>query len=181
MSPILGILASSRPAAVGDYESIATVTVGSGGSSSISFSSIPSTYQHLQIRALTGNATHPNNVANFTYNSDTTNANYRNHWLYGNGSSVFAGTDGNVRGNGLMGNSMSIGPSSWIVDILDYNNTNKNKTVRYLNGYDTNGGGGVWFASSLWMSTAAISNIEISTSAGSFAQYSSFALYGIKG
>ena len=36
----------------GDFESIATVTVGSGGASSIEFTSIPGTYQHLQVRGL---------------------------------------------------------------------------------------------------------------------------------
>jgi hypothetical protein len=46
---ILGIIASSKlTAAAGDFESIATVTVGSGGSAVISFTSIPSTYAHLQ-------------------------------------------------------------------------------------------------------------------------------------
>ncbi len=33
------------------YESIATVNVGSSGSSFVEFTSIPSTYKHLQIRA----------------------------------------------------------------------------------------------------------------------------------
>jgi hypothetical protein len=32
-----------------DFESIATVTVGGGGASSISFTSIPATYKHLQL------------------------------------------------------------------------------------------------------------------------------------
>ncbi len=34
------------------YESIATTTVGAGGTSTITFSSIPSTYTHLQIRGI---------------------------------------------------------------------------------------------------------------------------------
>jgi hypothetical protein len=43
--PILGVIASSRlAAAVGDFESIATVTVGGGGAASVTFSSIPATY-----------------------------------------------------------------------------------------------------------------------------------------
>jgi hypothetical protein len=49
---ILGIIASSRLAAVGDYESIATVSVGGGGAADVEFTSIPGTYTHLQIRAL---------------------------------------------------------------------------------------------------------------------------------
>jgi hypothetical protein len=51
---ILGIIASSKlgvPA--GAYESIASAT-GTGSSATITFSSIPSTYQHLQILYLVG-------------------------------------------------------------------------------------------------------------------------------
>jgi hypothetical protein len=49
---ILGIIASSKLSAVGDYESIATVTVGSGGAANVEFTSIPATYTHLQLRLL---------------------------------------------------------------------------------------------------------------------------------
>jgi hypothetical protein len=49
---ILGIIASSRLAAVGDFESIATVSVGSGGAADVEFTSIPATYTHLQIRGI---------------------------------------------------------------------------------------------------------------------------------
>ena len=53
--PILGIIASSKAVAVpNSYESIATVTVGSGGTSEINFTSIPATYTHLQLRIITG-------------------------------------------------------------------------------------------------------------------------------
>ena len=55
----------------GDYESIATVTVGAGGSSSVTFSSIPSTYTHLQIRftaQCSNSATAADNLA-FRFNS----------------------------------------------------------------------------------------------------------------
>ena len=182
MSPILGILASSRPAAAASsYESIATVTVGSGGSSSISFSSIPATYTHLQVRALTSNASYSTSSASLYLNSDTTAANYRNHYLYGSGSSAAAGTDGNSAGNGMMGSGMSTGPAAWVIDLLDYKDTNKYKTIRLLNGWDANGSGYVWFGSNLWMNTAAVSTFTITTGVGTFAQYSSFALYGIKG
>jgi hypothetical protein len=49
--PILGIIASSRLGnlVTTSYESIATVTVGGGGSASASFTSIPATYTHLQL------------------------------------------------------------------------------------------------------------------------------------
>ena len=182
MSPILGIIASSNFQRVtNSYESIATVTVGSGGSSSISFSSIPATYTHLQIRALTSNASYSTSSASLYLNSDTTAGNYRNHYLFGSGSSAAAGTDGNSAGNGMMGSGMSTGPAAWVIDLLDYKDTNKYKTIRLLNGWDANGSGYVWFGSNLWMNTAAVSTFTITTGVGTFAEYSSFALYGIKG
>ena len=48
MARILGTIASSFEA-LGDFESIATVTVSSGGQSTIEFTSIPSTYKDLVI------------------------------------------------------------------------------------------------------------------------------------
>ena len=65
------------------------------------------------------------------------------------------------------------------MDILDYSNTNKNKTLRQLAGTDNNGNGVVGLSSGLWQSTAAVASIDI-TAIGSFSQYTSFALYGIK-
>ena len=180
--PILGILASSVPVAAGDYESIATVTVGSGGSSSITFSSIPSTYAHLQLRVITQVST----TARFgtSFNSVTTLSNYRTHYLYGTGSAAGAGTGASSWGIGAAEvSSSSFGAA--VIDILDYKDTNKYKTIRSLSGYDTNGGGLMVLYSGLWMSTSAISSMTIypaenSTSGGTFSQYSHFALYGIK-
>jgi hypothetical protein len=50
--PILGIIASAITGnlVTTSYESIETVTVGSGGSATVTFSSIPATYTHLQIK-----------------------------------------------------------------------------------------------------------------------------------
>jgi hypothetical protein len=66
-----------------------------------------------------------------------------------------------------------------VIDILDYTNTNKNTTIRSLGGYDANGSGYLQLESMLWNNTAAINQIVLGT--GGWAQYSSFALYGIKG
>jgi hypothetical protein len=71
-----------------------------------------------------------------------------------------------------------------VVDILDYASTSKNKTIRTLSGADINGAGGdLRLSSGLWFATpAAITSITLYANGGSsdFAQYSSFALYGIK-
>lgn len=174
-------------AAAGDYESIATVTVGSGGSSSITFSSIPSTYAHLQIRAIgRTNRSSPatNDPFKLVFNSDTGN-NYDQHYLQGNGSSVSSFPDINV---GFIAAYLATATSATasvfgvtIVDILDYANTNKYKTTRALGGFDNNGSGIVALVSGNWRNTNAITNIVISPQIGSsFNEYSHFALYGIK-
>jgi hypothetical protein len=73
--------------------------------------------------------------------------------------------------------------SSQVIDVLDYQNTNKYKTTRTLLGTDTNGGTnrGVEFSSGLWQSTSAVTQIDLIAGGTTFSQYSSFALYGIRG
>jgi hypothetical protein len=71
------------------------------------------------------------------------------------------------------------------LDILDYANTNKFKTIRGLSGWNNNdtvdGNGSVRFISGLWRNTAAITSLKIVPEAAvNFKQYSSFALYGVK-
>ena len=74
------------------------------------------------------------------------------------------------------------GGTAPIVDVLDYANTNKFKTIRNLEGFDVNGSGGlVALTSGLYRSTSAITSIKLTPNAGNYAQYSHFALYGIKG
>lgn len=165
------------------YESIATVSVGSGGSSTITFSSIPSTYTHLQIRAIaraTDSGT--GSIGSLLkFNSDTT-SNYRYHLIEGTGSSVISTASGQIDFIDVIerpraGETASAyGPM--VIDILDYTNTNKYKTIRSLSGFDGNGSGKVDFFSGVWMSTSAITQIDITN--GTFTQYSRFALYGIK-
>jgi len=181
--PILGILASSVPAAAGDYESIATVTVGSGGAANVEFTSIPSTYAHLQIRALTFRTSEGNSLK-VQYNSDTGN-NYARHSIYGSGSAAAASATTSTSFVELAwaGKTVTSGGSAAVMDILDYKDTNKYKTSRSLFGYDLNGSGYVVLASGLWMNTNAITSIKITPdnpANGDFLQYSHFALYGIK-
>ena len=181
-NPILGILASSGAVAGGSYESIATVSVGSGGSSYVEFTSIPSTYKHLQVRQITYGTQSDNCAGQF--NTDTAN-NYVRHFLYGDGSSANAGsgTGINYVNFGYVAGANSYGASRFsaaVTDILDYSSNTKYKTTRCLSGQDNNGSGLMVLYSGLWMNTAVISNIKLFPSTGSFSQYSHFALYGIK-
>ena len=185
---LIGVIASSGGAAGGatSYESIATVTVGGGGSSSISFTSIPSTYQHLQVRlmARTNRATEADFLT-VIFNSDT-GSNYSYHYLQGDGTSAASSNSVNspyVLLNRFAASSATSGVNGvGVLDVLDYANTNKYKTTRSLAGYDNNGSGVIELDSGNWRNTAAITSITIAPGAGtSFNQYSSFALYGIKG
>jgi len=176
LNTISGLLGGGAPAG-GDYESIATVTVGAGGASTLTFSSIPSTYTHLQVRSLANNSTTTNIWMRI--NSDT-GANYATHYLNGNGSS--AGTSSYVnQGDGIYyGYNEAVQSCGAVLDLLDYTNTNKFKTSRNLTGFDNNGSGQIFLWSGLWRSTSAVTALTIYSQAGTFTQYSSFALYGIK-
>jgi hypothetical protein len=180
----------------GTFESIATQTVASGGTGTITFTSIPSTYKHLHLRifAQTNRTTYGIDEAYMTFNSDTTSGNYSNHRTFSDGSTANASAGNNeskiLMGSGHLGTTVGGGNFGVIIlDIFDYSSANKNKTTRLLGGTDHNGqqyggiGGRVGQSSGVWMnSSSAISTISIVPANSSlFTEYSSFALYGIKG
>jgi len=170
----------------GSYESIATVSVGSGGQSTVSFTSIPSTYKHLQVRILGKSTTSGTSVNDMFYqfNSDA-GSNYYTHYLNGTGSSVYAGAAPSLQPKGRASNCLPYAGSTSIfglsiIDILDYGSTSKYKTIRSLSGYDANGSGYINMDSTNWNSTTAISSISFTSGANNISEFSSFALYGIK-
>jgi hypothetical protein len=185
--PILGVVASSLRSAAdtGAMFPLQVITVGSAGASSVTFSNIPNTYSHLQIRGIARSTNSVTSVNISLQFNGVTSSSYAWHWVYGDGSSVVASNDSNTtlayvaRGAGASASSSIFGAA--VIDILDYANTNKTKTVRALSGHDNNGSGYVWFASGLFNSTNAISSITMNVQDGNFAQYSQFALYGILG
>jgi hypothetical protein len=170
----------------GSYESIATVN-GTGSATFVEFTNIPNTYTHLQVRGII----QPNNpsgggatFASMRINGDTGN-NYTHHYLRGDGASVTA-VGGGSTNYGLValstqGNATNVF-TGFVMDILDYANTNKNKTVRTLGGYDNNGSGNVALISCLWLSTNAITSIRIFANDGlnlNVSANAKFALYGV--
>jgi hypothetical protein len=170
------------------FDSIATVTVGSGGSATISFTSIPSTYKHLQLRisAQTNRGTFGSDYSSITFNGDT-GSNYNGHTLGGDGDTPIIGSGVNTTsiGGGATGTTTGGTFSGTIIDILDYANTNKFKSTKTLSANDFNGkisgyGGEIYLLSGIWRSTSAISSITINRNSGSlYSQNSIFALYGI--
>lgn len=171
----------------GVFESIAT-TVITADTASVTFSSIPQTYKHLQLRMFAKtDRTDADDVTLMQFNGDTA-ANYSWHWLRGNGTAP-AGSAAGASQSYIYLNYACSGNSSasnvfgaCVLDILDYANTNKYKTTRSLHGYDLNGSGWIYLASGNWRSTSAITSIVLDQQYGTnWKQYSHFALYGIKG
>lgn len=192
MSPLLQRQTNSAfgmfsAATIGDFDSIATTSVGSGGTSTITFSSIPNKYNHLQIRFIAKDTkTDVNNgiPINIRFNSDTS-TNYALHRLVGNGSAASSngwasGTYSYVRAFNSCISGVANTFGAGVVDILDYANTNKYKTIRGLSGTETFSVGGATISSGLWLSTNAITSISLWSDSENLTQYSHFALYGIK-
>jgi hypothetical protein len=185
--PIFGVTASNNMfTKLSNFDSISTTTL-TGNQLQIDFTSIPQTNAHLQLRILCRNTeATTDSQTTFRFNDDS-GANYSSHYARGDGGSVSSGSSISAT-KGYLGwntgsSSLSNNFGVYVVDILDYANTNKNKTTRSINGYDNNGSGNVWFVSSNWRSTSAITKISLTgdNQAGrNFVQYSSFALYGVK-
>ncbi len=183
------LLAGNSAFVPSDFESIATIT-GSGNPASITFSSIPSTYTHLQIRTVARDTDGSAGTAYSTtmrINGLSTSI-YAFHQLVGNNSSASASANINQTGIDIGRTSVDAGATSntfgvSVIDILDYKDTTKFKTIRSLSGADGNSastGFGIQLQSGLWRSTSAITSITINAAITSFNSNSHFALYGIK-
>lgn len=159
------------------YESISTLSVTSGTQAALEFTSIPSTYKHLQLRFF-GSAT-SNTSGTIQINGNTTTGNYWTHTLLGNGSSASATAYNNIYAPYYTSTGSNFGV--YVLDLLDYTSTSKLKTLRLLGGYDANGSGNVFLQSVNFNSTSAVSSIKLlidgstNWNTGTHA-----ALYGIK-
>jgi hypothetical protein len=191
--PILGVTASSISGHLiapdnGVMFPIGMVQVGSS-TPSVTFSSIPSTYKHLQIRGLIRNTRTSDRAGSpaMRFNSDS-GSNYSYHRMYGDGAAPGADSGASQTLMYAIGlatdlNTAGIfGVAIW--DILDYANTNKYKTVRALAGFDNNrtsDAGVVGINSGSWRNTDAVTSITLLPNVNDWAVGSTFALYGIKG
>jgi len=181
-----GLGASVAPAITNSFESIATVTVGSGGNPTIQFNTIPQTFKHLQVRAFTRDerASALNNY-HLQVNGDTSN-NYYSHSKMHDGTSITAGgglankTDYFIEPSSST-TSQTFASSIW--DIYEYSSTDRYKVIRHIGGYDNNGTGRLNYnGSALYSTIDPINSLTFTTSAGAnFSQYTVYALYGIKG
>jgi len=159
------------------YEPIATTTLGSA-SSSITFSSIPSTYTDLRIVwNISGVSTTTDIPLRFNGNSSNL---YSYTYLRGNGSSVASSRLVNEAQMFMTGgNSLASGfQVALIIDIFSYaGSTNKTVLAQYLN--DRNGSGTVASNVGLWRNTAAINSVTLFAASGTLNAGTTATIYGI--
>lgn len=171
-------------------EPIATTVVGAGSASFVEFRDIPLGYKHLQLRAIsrssTAGSTWHHTYMNLGNGAVDIGANYSSHILVGNGSSASAEAYANasqlesIPESGATNTANTY--SAMIIDILDYSNTSKYKTLRTLSGGDDNGSGYIFYISGNWRSLEPVTTIKYYPSSSyTIAQYSRFSLYGIRG
>lgn len=179
------MLAGNAAAFFSDYELISTASV--GGSNAATFTSIPSTYKHLQIR-YTGRGSSNIQQVNVQFNGDTA-SNYSFHGIeaYTNGTPGAFGyanqqyiLAGYLTSSTAAANAFGAG----IVDVLDYASTNKYKTVRGFSQYVNSGSdNSIQVNSGNWRSTSAITSLTLYLTGGAqnWVTGSRVSLYGIKG
>lgn len=144
------------------YEAIASTTLGSD-TATITFSSIPGTYEHLQIRAFCVAVGAASTSGTIRFNNRSTNGDYFEHELIGSGTTVSSSgsTANKITIGRFAGDSYTTTGGVAVIDILDYASTNKYKTVRSINGWDANGAGESGLRSGLYLfETAAITRID---------------------
>ncbi len=165
---------------------IATTGPMNGSTNTVTFNNIPPGFTHLQLRIFSRSSrTGANDDLIYArFNSDSGN-NYSWHYLMGDGSSGsssgFSPDNVSYFGFNPTASTTSNCFGTTVLDILDYNNTNKNKTIRSLSGYDLNGSGRVMLISGSWVSTSAITSIFMANYAtgANWVAGTRFDLYGI--
>jgi hypothetical protein len=163
---------------------IASSTVGSGGATTIEFTSIPSTYTDLVVKWSLREETGTAGVFKITFNNS--GSGYTAKQLYGSGS--VAGSDNNYNGTwygfeGAIGasNTTANTYSNGEIYIPNYAGS-ANKSMSVDSVIETNGTNAYMAISAgLWSNSAAITSIKFQIYNGTdFNQYSSAYLYGVK-
>jgi hypothetical protein len=194
--PVLGIVASSylQSTDSGAMFAIASTTVGTAVSN-VTFTNIPSTYTHLEIRysAQSSRATYNLDDMNIQVGNGTidTGTNYSTHRLVGTGTNPVSANNNlsiayGIAGQGSLGTSTGGTFGVGVMTITDYANTNKYKTGRTIGLNDTNGqlsgfNGWINLTSWAWRNTSAINTIKIWAANGNLTTGTRISIYGIKG
>ena len=161
---------------------IASNTVGSGGASSVTFSSIPSTYTDLLLK-ISARASFSDYDLQLNVHLNGNTSNYSQRAVFGTGSNVYsytatiAGYAASVMG--ALGTANTFGNAE--VYVPNYaGSTNKSYSVDNVTELNASTNNRLDLLAGLWSDTSAVSSMTITTAGGtSFVQYSTFTLYGI--
>ena len=185
-----GILGAAGAGIAGSYEQIATAVV-TGTAATITFSGIPQTYRHLQLRYGVRSGSSSTTLG-LEFNGITgfNNQSYSQHRITGFMTSVMSeglGTRDNIN-LGFIPTGAGTSFGAGIADILDYTSTTNNKTARSLSGRverDSNAGNtdcDVTLYSGHLRNTGAVTSMRLFSVQGeSLTVGSKISLYGIKG
>lgn len=161
-----------------------TVTVGSGGTANITFTSIPATYTDLVLKVSTKTARSGDSSDDgyVTFNGATTGFSYK--YIAGNGTICGSGGASSTSSiydftpNGSGTNASGIWGNAEIY-IPNYAGSNY-KSVSMDAVMENNATASYQYLSAgLWSNTAAITSIKLQADLGNFVQYSTASLYGI--
>jgi hypothetical protein len=164
-----------------NYVLLDKVTVGSGGASSVTFSSIPQTYTDLVVKVSgRSSASRASNGFLFDIRPNASSANMTRISLYGDGSTA-------TSSSGSDGQNMALDPSDYTsntfssTDIYIPNYTSSNFKSISTDTVSENNATQAYaiLGSMLWSNTAAIASLQFTPLAGNFVQYSTFYLYGV--
>ena len=162
------------------FEKIVSYTA-TGGESSVSLNSIPSSYTDLFVTGWLLGSSGTNPVAYMTFNGDT-GSNYYGTALYGTGTAMGWGgapytgqTQLRIQGTG---GTTSTYAGGFRMDILDYTSS-KYKSILNLFMNNRSGSGTSQVLVHQWINTSVISSIGINFSGATIAAGSYFDVYGI--
>ena len=176
---LLGILNSQAAGGGGaTFEHIETIT---GSGSSFSITNIPQDYAHLHIRATL--QADKDEVLLLNFNGDT-GTNYSKHHIKGSrGNSIqsvgYANTSTIEIGEAFADNWTG-SVSGLILDLYDYSNTSKYKTVQYRDGQSNEDRAQVSLGSGNWRSFSGITSIQLGISSGVITSKTQISIYGVR-
>jgi hypothetical protein len=164
---------------------IATVTVGSGGSSTISFTSIPSTYTDLclKVSARSSKTGTDNDQANLTFNSSSSG--YSDNLLYGRGSAPAGANSATsyITWAGIIPAASATANTFSNTEIYVPNyagSTNKSLSSDNIQENNSSTNYFLTLLAGLWSNTSAITTLTLTCNGGNFVENSTAVLYGIK-
>lgn len=167
------------------YTLIASTTVGAGGASSIDFTSIPSTYTDLVVKHSTRYTSNGDGSVYLQFNGDT-GSNYNDRMLYGDPFASSAGSVSNT--NRTFSYAGSVNFSTMTANTFSSNEiyipnyTSSNSKSYSVDGVSETNGAQAYevMVAGRWSGTSTITSIKIFPASGTFVQYSTATLYGIK-